>query len=125
VNAELWLLGCAQIARVLATVFLLASYLVVSSVLLPITKKQQLRRKDFNTFLTNGFLDIDHLESAIIRQNPSMTKEETYTIKQDIARYLEFINNCETSADLVPEMVICNVEDIPFRGFSNLRMGQA
>ena len=44
---------------------------LVLYVMLPITKKQQVRREDFQTFLLNGMMDVDHLEAAIIEAIPT------------------------------------------------------
>lgn len=66
----------ASVADILATVTdlleLLTFYLVIF-LMLPLSTNMRNKRKEFNTFLHRGFVDFDHLESAVIAQNPEMT----------------------------------------------------
>jgi hypothetical protein len=52
--------------------------------MIPITERQKKCRADFQTFLFNGFMDVDHLQSAIFAQNPDMTEDERWIVIKDL-----------------------------------------
>jgi hypothetical protein len=83
--------------------------------MLPISQQQLQRRIDFQTFLLNGFLDVDQLPDAILTTN-NMTDEETQQLKEDMERFNNFLKRA-TATEVIPEMVIMNPQDLAFSGF--------
>ena len=74
--------------------------------MLPITKKQQARRQDFQNFLLNGMMDVDHLEKAIIEATPDMTEEEKQNVRRNCQRFNSFLKISDSSSTVVSEMAI-------------------
>ena len=60
---RLW--GVCSIFFALSYFFEDLSFCLVLYITLPITRQQQRRRMDFQTFLLNGFLDFDKLKEAV------------------------------------------------------------
>lgn len=50
-------------------------FFLVAFLMNPVTQSLQNRHQQFQMFLFNGFVDKDHLESAILAQNPDLTGE--------------------------------------------------
>ncbi len=61
-----------------------AGFVLVLYLMIPITERQKKGRADFQTFLFNGFMDVDHLQSAIFAQNPDMTEDERWIVIKDL-----------------------------------------
>ena len=87
--------------------------------MLPITKKQQARRQDFQTFLLNGMMDVDHLEKAIIEANPDMTEDQKQNVRRNCQRFNSFLEVASTSSSVVSEMCIIDRQALAYDGFQN------
>ena len=83
-NRQLVLAGCANIAAIIGNLFDCIGFVLVLYLMSPVTEKQKKRRKDFQTFLLDGFIDVDHLQSAIFEKNPDMTEEERLNVNRDL-----------------------------------------
>ena len=113
------------LCRAFSFVFESASFCLVLYVMLPITKKQQARRQDFQTFLLNGMMNVDHLEEAIIKANPDMTEDQKQNVRRNCERLSSFLEVASTSSSVVSEMCIIDRQALAYDGFQNFRMVQA
>ena len=57
-------------------IFEACSFWLVLYIMLPLTDRQKRQRKNLKTFLLNGFINIEHLESALLERNPSMNEDQ-------------------------------------------------
>lgn len=67
------------------TIMFVTFYMVVF-LMLPISKRQKRQQMEFKKFLFGGFLDKDHLESAIFDKNPEATLKERQFIRKKLAK---------------------------------------
>ena len=117
--------GWYDLCAAFSDVFENASFCLVLYVMLPITKKQQARRQDFQTFLLNGMMDVDQLEEAIIKANPDMTEDQKQNVRRNCQRFNSFLEVASTSSSVVSEMCIIDRQALAYDGFQNFRMVQA
>ena len=106
-------------------VFENASFCLVLYVMLPITKKQQARRQDFQTFLLNGMMDVDQLENASIKANPDMTEDQKQNVRRNCERFSSFLEVASTSSSVVSEMCIIDRQALAYDGFQEVRIVRA
>jgi hypothetical protein len=68
-----------------------ASFLLVIYVMNPFTRKQRQQQQSFREFMTNGLVDFDKIEPAVLAANPNLTPFEKEVLVESLERFQMFM----------------------------------
>lgn len=121
-NQQLIAGGFGNLSEVFANFFELTTFFLVVFLMLPLSAEKRKKRSDFTKFLHNGFMDVDHLESAILAQNPELTAEDKEILHDDMVRVDRLIHMSGDCTSIMSSMVVIdNNNDLGFTDFAKFR----
>jgi hypothetical protein len=85
-----WVFGVCSILYALTEIVYTLSFLLVLYVTHPVTNQQQKRRYDLQTFVLNGFIDLNQLKQAVYDRN-DLDEEEREIVSGDLDRFGSFL----------------------------------